>query len=149
VTDWSVEVSAELESVPSDLLAGLEAAARSVLAAEGAAEIELSIALVSDETIASINQQYLSHDGPTDVISFPLEQPGAPLVGDVYIGYEQAERQAGENGVTLDEELTRLVVHGTLHVLGWQHPDGEERSQSEMYKRQEELVRRIRGDQIR
>jgi probable rRNA maturation factor len=136
-----VEVSCEQRAGAEDLVPELEAAAHHALEAEGAGEIELSIALVSDATIEELNGRYLDRDGPTDVISFPLQQPGALLVGDVYIGAEQARRQADEAGVPLREELLRLVIHGTLHVLGWEHPEeAEERQDSPMYRRQEELL---------
>lgn len=143
MSDWTVEVSAEADGVPPALLADLDGAVRAVLAAEGAPEIELSIALVSDETMADLNLRYLAHEGPTDVISFPLEQPGAPLVGDVYVGHDQAVRQAAENGIPLREELLRLVIHGTLHILGWDHPEEEGRADSPMYRRQEELLTKL------
>lgn len=112
----------------------------SVLGAEGVGEAEISIALVGDDEIAALNQEYLNHEGPTDVISFPLPAPGGVRVGDVYVGAAQAERQAAELGVPYREELLRLVVHGTLHVLGHEHPEDEGRSESPMYRRQEELL---------
>ncbi len=135
-----MEVGAEVE-LPGALAERVEQAALHTLAAEEAPPVELSIALVSDETIARLHAEYLDKEGVTDVISFPLEQPGGRLVGDVYIGYAQAQRQAGEAGVGAEEEVLRLVVHGTLHVLGWDHPEAEaERAGSEMYLRQEELL---------
>jgi probable rRNA maturation factor len=111
-----------------------------VLRAEGVSDAELSIALVSDEDIAAMNQRYLGHEGPTDVISFPLHRPGGPPVGDVYIGAEQALRQAEGSGVAPREEVLRLAVHGTLHVLGYEHPEGPDREGSPMYLRQEALL---------
>jgi probable rRNA maturation factor len=111
-----------------------------VLRAEGVAGAELSVAFVGDEPIASLNRQYLAHEGPTDVISFPLHAPGQPVLGDVYVGVEQARRQADEFGVPLEVELLRLAIHGTLHVLGYDHPEGEGREDSPMYRRQEELL---------
>lgn len=118
----------------------LEDAVRFVLRSEAISAAELSLALLGDEEIAALNDEYLSHEGPTDVISFELERPdGAPL-GDIYIGAEQAERQAAELGVPYAEELLRLAMHGTLHVLGYDHPEGEERAGSEMYRRQEALL---------
>lgn len=134
--DWSVEASAEEGlQIPVEL-ALVEAASRWVLESEAALDGEVSIALVTDETISALNEQYLSHTGPTDVISFPLEDPRR-LVGDIYIGVEQAARQADDAGVSLREELLRLAIHGTLHVIGWDHPEGEA---SPMYLRQEELL---------
>lgn len=121
--------------------ARLEAAVRHVLAAEGVAEAEISVALLGDGEITALNLQYLRHDRPTDVISFHLHEPGEPPLGDVYLGVDQALRQAAGFGATPEEELLRLAVHGTLHVLGWDHPEGEDRAASPMFARQEALLR--------
>jgi probable rRNA maturation factor len=120
--------------------ARVETVLRRVLAEEDVAEAELSVAFVGDDAIARLNQEYLLHEGPTDVISFPLHEPGRPLLGDIYIGAQQAERQARDFGVPFDVELLRLAVHGTLHVLGYDHPEGDDRDASPMYRRQEELL---------
>lgn len=120
-------------------------AVRRVLEAEDVADAHLSVALLDDDGMRRLNREHLGRDRPTDVIAFPLWEEGEGLVvGDVYVGLEQAERQAVDAGVALAEELVRLTVHGTLHVLGWQHPDGaEEREVSPMFRRQEELVQRM------
>jgi probable rRNA maturation factor len=123
----------------------VEAAVRHVLRAEGVDAAEISVALVGDEEIASLNQDYLEHEGPTDVISFALHDEGDAPLGDVYVGVDQALRQAAEFGATPAEEVLRLAVHGTLHVLGYDHPTGEERSGSDMFARQEELLRGFLG----
>lgn len=119
----------------------IEAAVRHALREEGVAAAEISIALVGDGQIAALNEEYLSHTGPTDVISFHLHGPGEPPLGDVYVGVQQAARQAAGFGASVSEEVLRLAVHGTLHVLGWDHPEGEERAGSEMFLRQEALLR--------
>jgi probable rRNA maturation factor len=119
----------------------VEAAVLRTLAEEGVERAEISVAFLSDAEIAAMNRDYLAHEGPTDVITFPLHEPGQPPLGDVYIGLRQAERQAAELGVPPEEELLRLAIHGTLHVLGHEHPEGEEREESAMYRRQEELLR--------
>jgi probable rRNA maturation factor len=98
------------------------------------------VVLTGDESIAVLNRDYLGHEGPTDVLAFHLHAPGEPPVGDVYVGVEQARRQAGSFGATPGEEVLRLVVHGTLHVLGWDHPAGDERTGSAMFARQEALL---------
>lgn len=121
----------------------VEAAVLTVLSSEAAGAAELSVAFVGDAEIERLNLEYLSHEGPTDVISFPLSRPDQPVVGDVYIGADQARRQADELGVPLAEELLRLAVHGTLHVLGYDHPEGADREGSEMYVRQEALLAEI------
>lgn len=118
----------------------VEAAVRHVLRAEGVEAAEISVALVSDAEIAALNQDYLQHEGPTDVISFALHEEGEPPLGDIYVGVDQAARQAAEFGATPAEEVIRLAVHGTLHVLGYEHPEGDGRTESEMFSRQEELL---------
>ena len=119
----------------------IEAAVRHVLAQEGVQAGEISVALVGDEQIAALNEEYLSRQGPTDVIAFHLHGPGEPPLGDVYVGVQQAARQAAGFGASVADEVLRLAVHGTLHVLGWDHPEGEERAGSEMFLRQEALLR--------
>jgi probable rRNA maturation factor len=122
----------------------LQVAARAVLHREHTVEAELSITLLDDDGIAALNRQYLAHDGPTDVIAFPLyEQGERTVVGDVYIGADQAARQAAGNAVPLAEELVRLTVHGVLHVLGHDHPAGDDRVDSEMWRLQEEIVQQV------
>jgi len=143
--ELEVEVSvADGVTSPADP-ARVEAAVRHVLRAEGVDEAEISIALVGDEQIAELNQQYLDHEGPTDVITFALHEAGESPLGDVYVGVEQARRQAAEFGATPEEEVLRLAVHGTLHVLGYDHPEGAERTGSEMFTRQEALLRAFLG----
>jgi probable rRNA maturation factor len=118
----------------------LARAVRAVLRHEQVAEAEVSVTLLDDAGIAELNHRFLGHDAPTDVISFPLYESGEAPVGDVYLGWEQAERQAAEAGISTAEELVRLTVHGTLHVLGHEHPDGADRVESEMWRVQEAIV---------
>jgi probable rRNA maturation factor len=127
----------------------VERAVRATLRAEGHDDAELSVAFLDDAAITSLNREYLDHDRPTDVISFALHGEGEPPLGDVYVGVDQALRQAGELGVDPREELLRLAVHGTLHVLGWDHPEGEERLDSEMFRRQEEILRTLAASDVR
>ena len=102
---------------------------------------EVSITLLDDAAIQAMNREHLKHDRVTDVISFALWEEGEPVVGDIYLGADQAGRQAAEADVDVHEEFTRLAVHGTLHVLGWDHPEAaEERVESEMYRLQETIV---------
>lgn len=115
-------------------------AIRHVLAAEHIAQAEISVAFLGDAEIAALNERHLAHAGPTDVISFALHPPGAPPVGDIYIGAAQARRQAEELGVSPAEECLRLAIHGVLHVLGYDHPEGEDRADSRMYQQQEALL---------
>ena len=119
--------------------------ARGVLAAEKAREAMLSITFVTSAAIARLNREHLDHRGPTDVISFGFSDTGkgGAVVGDVYICPEVARRNAQEHGVGVREELARLVVHGVLHVLGHDHPDGDDSADSPMWRRQETLLRRL------
>ena len=112
--------------------------ARAALRAERVRDACVSIAFVSRAAIARLNRRYLGHPGPTDVISFAF---GEPLVGDIYVSPHVARRNARAYGVGVREELTRLVIHGVLHVTGRDHPEGAGRSASPMWKRQERLVR--------
>jgi probable rRNA maturation factor len=128
-------------SVPEALL---KEGCKATLRRDRVFEAEISLTLVDDDAIRRLNQEYFRRDAPTDVIAFALHDPGEPILGDVYVGYDQAVSQAAELGVSLEEELLRLVVHGTLHLLGYEHPEGEERSRSEMFRIQEEIVDRLR-----
>ena len=140
-----VDVSVGEGVTPPVDVARVEAAVRHVLREEGVAAAEISIALVSDDEIASLNEDYLQHEGPTDVISFALHKAGESPLGDVYVGVDQAIRQSSEFGATPADEVLRLAIHGTLHVLGWEHPEGAGRTESEMFARQEELLRAFQG----
>jgi probable rRNA maturation factor len=123
----------------------LKRAIRAALEAHDVREGEVSITLLDDDAIAGINRQYLAHEGPTDVISFTLHGEGEAPLGDLYVGWEQALRQAADFGVSPTEELARLAVHGTLHVLGYDHPEGPERERSSMWIRQEQILREVMG----
>jgi probable rRNA maturation factor len=127
---------------PSELI---EAAARRVLATEGREDVEISVALLGDPEMRELNARYLQRDRPTDVLAFALGE-GTDTVGDVYVGFEQAERQALELGVPLHEELARLTIHGTLHVLGHDHPEGSGREGSAMFRLQERLLSELLDD---
>ena len=127
--------------------ARLAAAARAVLRAERVRNALLSITLVDRAAIARLNKAHLGHVGPTDVISFRFARTSNrdPVIGDVYIAPEVASENARAHGLGAREEIVRLVVHGTLHVLGHDHPDGPSRMASPMWRRQERLVRRLAG----
>ncbi len=96
-----------------------------------------------------LNRRATGRRAVTDVIAFALPQPDGTLVGDVYLCPEAAERYATGNGKretgNVTEELVRLAVHGTLHVLGYDHPEGIGRTRCGMWRRQERYVRRLMG----
>ena len=103
---------------------GLKAKARRILRLLALEDCELSVALVGDEEIRRLNGHYRSLDEPTDVLSFPVEEPlpsGRRIIGDVIISVEKAARQARQRRRSLDDELEVLLVHGILHNLGYDH----------------------------
>jgi probable rRNA maturation factor len=112
------------------------------LKAERVSDALISVAFVGSEMMSQLNEQFLSRDGPTDVITFGLSRSGGkmPVIGDIYICPPVAERNARNLGISTREELARLLVHGTLHVLGYDHPEGEDRTRSPMWKRQEKIL---------
>jgi probable rRNA maturation factor len=137
-----VDVTADGVRVPV-ARARVAALAARVLRAEKVRDAMVSIAFVSDREIAALNWRHLRHRGPTDVISFGFA-PGArggPVIGDVYVAPGVARRNAAEHGRGVREETLRLVVHGVLHVLGYDHPDDDSRYRSPMWRRQERLLR--------
>lgn len=120
-------------------------ASRAVLRSERVPNALVSITLLERAAIARMNKSHLGHTGPTDVISFGFSRATDedPVVGDIYICPDVARAHARERRVPVREELTRLVVHGTLHILGYDHPELEEREESDMWRRQERVVRRL------
>jgi probable rRNA maturation factor len=118
-------------------------AAALVLRAEKAGAALLSVTLLTRSRMAAMNRQHLGHAGATDVIAFGFRDPGGAVIGDVYLCPEVATANAHRLGVPVRQELLRLVVHGTLHVLGYDHPESEARLTSSMWKRQERLLARV------
>ena len=136
-----VEVSSTVRQKPLPD-ARVRSLVEATLAAEDIGDAMISVAFVGRTSITRLNLEYLRHSGPTDVISFGMgrETPTMPAIGDIYICPDVAERNARSHGVPLEEELSRLVVHGTLHVAGHDHPDDDTRTSSEMWKRQERVL---------
>lgn len=125
--------------------------ARTVLRAEKVRDAMLSIAFVGPTAIAELNFEHLGHAEPTDVLSFGFAPTvgGEGVVGDIYICPAVARANARERGASFTEELARLVVHGTLHVLGHDHPEDDTRTASAMWKRQERLLARALAGRAR
>jgi probable rRNA maturation factor len=127
-----VSVSSHREPEPLRLEAFQELALH-VLSMEAAPEeSELSVALVEVEEMAHLNEQYRGIEGPTDVLSFGCDDPCAAVadepitLGDVIIAPEIAAAQADELGTTIESELNLLLVHGILHLLGYDHDSDED-----------------------
>lgn len=101
--------------------------------ATGAAAVEVSVRLATDAEVQTLNRQYRHKDSPTNVLSFPMVQPdlldtigqnsddGEVLLGDIVLAFETCAREAEEKGVPLETHATHLIVHGTLHLLGYDH----------------------------
>jgi probable rRNA maturation factor len=108
--------------------------ASAVLAAEGHVNGELTLTFVDPAEMAALNLEHMGKDGPTDVLSFPLDSvddethgmPGPSLLGDVVVCPAVAGEAAPTHAGTVDDELALLVVHGVLHVLGHDHAEPDE-----------------------
>jgi probable rRNA maturation factor len=118
------------------------AAARAVLRGERRRAI-LSVTFVGRDRMRQLHRTHLGRARTSDVLAFSLPGPGGLVAGDVYICAWAAARQARRYRVPLREELLRLVVHGTLHALGHDHPEDDRRLTSPMWRRQERYVRAL------
>jgi probable rRNA maturation factor len=128
-----ISITSHRQPEPLDLGAFERLAAFVLEREETPDAVELSLAVVSIEEIASLNERFRDKQGPTDVLSFPCDdpcavvEPGEPIaLGDVVISPEVAEQQALELGHTVEEELNLLLVHGILHLLGYAHEEDDE-----------------------
>ncbi len=101
----------------------------------------LSIVLVDDTTIQELNRRFLKKDRPTDVIAFPLGDEEEGVWGEVYVNQERAREQAGKYGVSFEEELARLIVHGVLHLVNY--GDADTGSRRRMREREDYYLTRI------
>lgn len=124
----------------------VKSVAERILSDLGSHETELSILLVDNDEITRLNREYLSRDYPTDVLAFAMgEGEGGSLhpslLGDVVISTEMAESEAQQRGVTLQQEIALLLVHGILHLLGYEHEDVPEEAAKMRTKEEEILVR--------
>jgi probable rRNA maturation factor len=115
----SVKVADQQQAVTLDR-GRLREIARIVLEGEGIEAAKISLAFVDNATIHRLNRQFLDHDEPTDVLTFPLGGPGAKtLEGEVVIGAEVALAQSADRGHDVQAELSLYVIHGLLHLCGY------------------------------
>lgn len=114
--------------------------------------VEVSLTLTTDARIHELNRDYRGKDSPTDVLSFSMLEgdtvaptpPGEPrLLGDVILSLDTAQRQAAENGVSLEREVAWLISHGVLHLLGFDHPNAKQRA--EMKRREDQVLAALDG----
>ena len=122
--------------------------ARKLLSVLGFPDSELSILFTDDTEIQKLNNQYRSKDTATDVLSFPQESSigdEVQLLGDVVISLPTAEIQARELEVSLEEEVLRLLIHGVLHLCGYEHEEVSEQTAEEMRSKENELFDQCLG----
>lgn len=126
--------------------AQLIAAVQTVLSQQNAdLESTLTVVITDNDSVADLNRQFRGVDSPTDVLSFPADEPPVeipdepPYLGDLIIAYDYATDQAKEHNHPLNDSLALLVIHGTLHLLGYDHDTPENRA--EMWAEQEAAVK--------
>jgi len=128
-------------------------AARKILSALGCDTHELSIVLVDDEEITRLNRQYFHRNRPTNVISFPMgagdpATPHPPILGDVVISTETAKREAATVGGEAEEEVLFLLIHGILHLVGYDH-EGSPNERKKMEAKERELFSLVMRSSVR
>ncbi len=146
MTPARLQTDVSVESEGWSALPDLERRLADVVdAAAGMAEVclrpgaEVSILLTDDATVRSLNASWRGQDKPTNVLSFPAvrpsELPTAPMLGDIALARETVEREAADEGKSVDDHLVHLVVHGFLHLLGYDHLDDAEAERMESRER--------------
>src|SRR5438128_3013960 len=134
-----ISIATPQEAVPIDFRKMREVV-RAVLDGEGKPEAEISLAFVDNATIHTLNKRYLDHDEPTDVLSFPLSE-GKKLAGELVIGAEVAQAQAAERGHDVQAELALYVIHGLLHLCGYD--DHSDEDVKEMRERERAYLKEL------
>ncbi len=114
----TVEITNEVPAAEIDAEL-LRRAVEYVVRAGGVESAQIGMAVVDDETIHGLNRRYLDHDFPTDVITFPLEEQDGHLDGEIVVSLDTARREAGRFGWSVGDELLLYVIHGALHLLGY------------------------------
>ena len=129
-------------------LPGVHSLAENILKAAGASRSDLSLLLVGDGAMRRLNRRYRRMDRTTDVLAFPMRvtRHASPvtsnLLGDVVISLPQAERQAAQASHALDREIAMLVIHGTLHLLGYDH-ERNAREARRMQRKERAILRAL------
>lgn len=118
------------------------------------AEKEISINFVDDTKIKQLNKQYLGKDKATNVLSFSLREDeygniNPQVLGDIVISVETAQKDAVYGNLTVDQEIDFLIIHGLLHLLGYDHENKTEKETSKMRKKERELFNLINGNDIK
>ena len=151
---WEDELILQEQREPLACLLN-QAINEAILLSEGPEEAEVSLMLVDDRRIHALNLEYRGVDRPTDVLSFALqeemeEEPEIEeedeMLGDIVISVERARDQAEEYGHSFEREIVYLAVHGTLHLLGYDHE--EENDKQEMRSKEEEVMAKLKLDRV-
>lgn len=119
----------------------LKAAAKAVLEGEGVRDGKVTLAFVNNPHIHRLNKQFLDHDEPTDVLTFPYTDPGKKVEGEVVIGYEVAAEYAADRGIAVGQELLLYVIHGCLHLCGYD--DKTAKAAKEMRGKEREYLKKL------
>ena len=143
--EYAIELQADVETDGVDLPTLEQLAARALDAEAAPRPCELSIVLTGDAAVRELNRAYRGVDDPTDVLSFAQSEGGefarpegeAPHLGDVIISIDTARRQAAEYGLALQDEVSHLLVHGVLHLLGYNH---EHPADSQVMRQHEDAI---------
>ena len=136
-----ISIASPQEEVAVDR-AAMRQLVRTVLDGEAVADYEISLAFVDNPTIHQLNKRYLNHDEPTDVLSFPLSEPGGrKLTGELVIGAEVALAQAQARGHDVQAELALYVIHGLLHLCG--HDDKTPEGAAAMRRRERHYLAQL------
>jgi pyridoxine 5-phosphate synthase len=126
--------------------------AESLLRLTNTAHRELSLLLISDGRMAELNQTWRHRPGPTNVLAFPMDDgadsPGANLLGDIIISLDTAAREATVQGITLQERVTVLLIHGLLHLLGHDHEQSDQEA-DRMENEERQLLARLQSEKRR
>lgn len=135
-----ISIASPQEAVPIDRK-HMREVVRLVLEGEGVVEAEISLAFVDNPTIHRLNRQFLQHDEPTDVLSFPLSESSKKLAGELVLGAEVGLARAQEMGHDVQAELTLYVIHGLLHLCG--HDDHDEEDARRMRERERHYLAKL------
>ena len=126
-----IEVELEAESWQTALADVEQVVTRAATAALGSVEGDVVVLLADDPTVQDLNARFRQKDRPTNVLSFPAAESAFPHLGDVILGYDYCAAEAVAQGKTLSDHLSHLVVHGVLHLLGYDHIEDDEAEEME------------------
>ncbi|MFO7540976.1 MAG: rRNA maturation RNase YbeY [Chloroflexota bacterium] len=137
--NFEIEIQVDIEeriAAMAEMVAGIETAVQTTLQQQSMiTSAALTVLLADDALLQQLNRDFRQEDKPTDVLSFPAGEPlpglsePSPYLGDIAISLPYARRQAQQQGHNLLAELQLLAIHGTLHLLGYDHNDDEEKAE--------------------